>query len=98
VTEHLVVVERLQQGACRHRIGPGAVDRAPGRTRAGIADARGTIDRLVVRIEDLEILLRLLGKPVIVEAQGVEQRIARIAAQRSTSAALPSTWACWNLR
>ena len=80
VTEHLVVVERLQRGACRHRIGPGAVDRAPGRTRAGIADARGTIDRLVVRIEDLEILLRLLGKPVIVEAQGVEQRIARIAA------------------
>src|SRR5262249_56211306 len=54
VTEHLVVVEGLQRGAGRQRLGEGAVDRPPGRGRAGIAGSWGAIDGLVVGIEDLE--------------------------------------------
>src|SRR5499427_4003422 len=48
VTEHLVVVEGLQRGAGRQRLGEGAVDRPPGRGRTGIAGSWGAIDRLVV--------------------------------------------------
>src|SRR6516162_4262639 len=55
VIEHLVVVEALQRGARRQRLGEGAVERAPGRRGACIPVARRTIDRLVVLIEDLEI-------------------------------------------
>src|SRR5262249_44833574 len=54
VTEHLVVVESLQRGTRRQRLGEGAVDRAPRHGRAGIATTGRTIDRLVVLIEDLE--------------------------------------------
>src|SRR5215470_15787389 len=54
VTEHLVVVEALQRGARRQRLGEGAVDGAPRRGRAGIATTRRTIDRLAILIEDLE--------------------------------------------
>src|SRR5262249_52922106 len=53
-TEHLVVVEALQRGAWRERVGECAVDGAPRRGRAGIATTRRTIDRLAVLIEDLE--------------------------------------------
>src|SRR5262249_42445121 len=41
VTEHLFVVEGLQQGACRHRVRPGAVDGAPRRDRTGISATGG---------------------------------------------------------
>src|SRR5262249_36255393 len=81
VTEHLVVVEALQQGAGRQRLGEGAVDRAPGRRGACIPVARRARDRLVVRIEDLETRLRkACWKSIVLEAQGVEQRIGLIAA------------------
>src|SRR5262249_37250532 len=76
VTEHLVVVEGLQRGACRQRFGEGAVDGAPGRGRAVSAPRRAR-DRLVVLIEDLETRLRkACWKSFAMEAQGVEQRTA----------------------
>src|SRR5262249_61234479 len=81
VTEHLVVVEGLQRGAGRQRLGEGAVDGPPGRGRTGIAGSWGAIDRLVVGIEDLETRLRkACWKSIVLEAQGVEQRIGLIAA------------------
>src|SRR5262249_59711723 len=81
VTEHLVVVEALQQGTRRQRLGEGAVDRAPRRRGACIPVARRTIDRLVVGIENLETRLRkACWKSIVLEAQGVEQRIRLIAA------------------
>src|SRR5215813_11027971 len=81
VTEHLVVVEALQQRAGRQRLGEGAVDRAPGRRGACIPVARRARDRLVVRVEDLETRLRkACWKSIVLEAQGVEQRIGPIAA------------------
>ena len=80
VTEHLIVVEALQRGAGRHRVGEGAIDRAPRHARAGVAGPGRAIDRLVVRIEDLEVGLRLRREAVVFQAQCVEQRIGRVAA------------------
>src|SRR5262249_56882177 len=58
VAEHLVVVEGLQRGTRRQRLGEGAVDGAIGCGRTGISAARRARDRLVVLIEDLEGGLR----------------------------------------
>src|SRR5262245_47459220 len=81
VTEHLVVVEALQRGARRQRFGEGPVDRTPRRGRTGISTSRRARDRLVVLIEDLETRLRkACWKSIVLEAQGVEQRIGLIAA------------------
>src|SRR6266446_2395204 len=81
VTEHLVVVEALQRGARRQRLGEGAVDRSPRRGGAGVPAPRRATDRLVVLIENLETRLRkACWKPIVLEAQRVEQRIGLIAA------------------
>src|SRR5919197_4745314 len=77
VSEHLVVAECLQRGACRQPLGKSTVDRAPGRLRTGIAATGRTIDRLAVLIEDLEGGRRRsrLRKGIVFQAQCVEQRI-----------------------
>src|SRR5262249_31594677 len=81
VTEHLVVVEGLQRGARRHRVGEGAVDGAPGRRGAGVPAARWARDRLAILIEDLETRLRkACWKSIVLKAESVEQRIGPIAA------------------
>src|SRR5262249_15949257 len=82
VTEHLVVVEGLQRGACCQRLGEGAVERAPGRRGAGVAAARWARDRLVVLIEDLEVGRRRsrLRELIVLQAQCVEQWTSPIAA------------------
>src|SRR5262249_6284030 len=65
VAEDLVVGGGLQGSAGGERVGEGAVDRPPRCGGACIAAARGTIDRLVVGIENLEIRLRLGGESVV---------------------------------
>ena len=80
VTEYLVVVEALQRGARGHRIGPGAIDRAPWHAGAGVSRSRRAVDGPVVLVEKLEVRLRLGRKPVILQAQRIEQWIARLPA------------------
>src|SRR5262249_31301121 len=81
VTEHLVVVEALQRGACRQRLGEGAVDRAPRGGREVFSPPLRARNRLIVLIEDLKPRLRkAYWKSIVLEAQGVEQRIGLITA------------------
>src|SRR5260221_140268 len=75
VTEHLVVIEALQGGARRQRLGEGAVDRSPRRRGAGVPATRRARNGLAVLIEDLEVGRRRsrLRGAILLEGQGIEQ-------------------------
>src|SRR5262249_42293989 len=81
VAEDLVVIGGLQRSAGGERVGPRAVDRPPRRGGAGVAAPRRARGRRVVVDKDWATRLRkACWKSIVLEAQGVEQRIGLIAA------------------